>query len=101
MPEGINQLRSMDFMNDQYEDGRTFRLFNVIDDFNSEAVGMGVDLSLTSERVIRELKQIISWRSKPRVIRWDNGPEYISPTIQSWTAEWGIRLEHIQPGNPQ
>ena len=101
VPEGINQVWSMDFMHDQLEDGRTFRLFNVIDDFNREAIGMEVDFSLPSERVIRELKQIIAWRGKPQVIRCDNGPEYLSGAIQNWAAEWGIRLEHIQPGNPQ
>ena len=101
VPLGINQVWSMDFMHDQLEDGRTFRLFNVIDDFNREAIGMEVDFSLPSERVIRELKQIISWRGKPAVIRCDNGPEYISAAIQTWAQEWGIRLEYIQPGNPQ
>jgi hypothetical protein len=39
VPEGINQVWSMDFMHDQLEDCRTFRLFNVIDDFNHEASG--------------------------------------------------------------
>ena len=29
------------------------------------------------------------------------GPEYISAAIQAWALEWGIRLEYIQPGNPQ
>jgi putative transposase len=101
VPQAINQVWSMDFMHDQLEDGRTFRLFNVIDDFNREAIGMEVDFSLPSERVIRELKQIISWRGKPEVIRCDNGPEYISAAIQTWAQEWGIRLEYIQPGNPQ
>ena len=101
VPQAINQVWSMDFMHDQLEDGRTFRLFNVIDDFNREAIGMEVDFSLPSERVIRELKQIISWRGKPAVIRCDNGPEYISAAIQTWAQEWGIRLEYIQPGNPQ
>jgi putative transposase len=42
VPEGINQVWSMDFMNGQLEDGRAFRLFNVIDDFNREAIGMEV-----------------------------------------------------------
>jgi len=101
VPLAINQVWSMDFMHDQLEDGRTFRLFNVIDDFSREAIGMEVDFSLPSERVIRELKQIISWRGKPAVIRCDNGPEYISAAIQTWAQEWGIRLEYIQPGNPQ
>jgi putative transposase len=74
----------MDFMDDQLEDGKTSRLFNVFDDVNCEAIGMEVDFSSPSERVIRELKQIISWRGKPQVIRCDNGSEYISATIQAW-----------------
>jgi len=69
VPKGIDQVWSMYFMHDQLEDGSTFRLFNVIDDFNREAIGMEVDFCLLSERVIRELKQIIAWRDKPQVIR--------------------------------
>ena len=101
MPQAINQVWSMDFMHDQLEDGRTYRLFNVIDDLNREAIGMEVDFSLASERVIRELKQIISWRGKPEVIRCDDGPEYNSVAIQTWAQETGIKLEYIQPGDPQ
>jgi hypothetical protein len=50
----------MGFMHDRLEDGRTFRLLNVIDDYNREAIGMEADFSLPSERVIRELKQVIA-----------------------------------------
>jgi putative transposase len=60
VPQGINQVWSMYFMREQSEDGRTFRLLNVIDDFNREAIDIEIDFSLPSERVIRELKQIIS-----------------------------------------
>ncbi|WP_259677503.1 DDE-type integrase/transposase/recombinase, partial [Xanthomonas vasicola] len=73
VPETINQFWSMDFMHDQLADGRSFRLFNVLDDFNREGLGIEVDLSLPSARVIRSLDQIIEWRGKPRVIRCDNG----------------------------
>ena len=85
----------------QLEDGRNPRVFNVIDDFNRDALGIEVDFSLPSERVIRAVKQIIYWRGKPLVIRCDNGPENITGTIQNWAKEWGIRFEYIQPGNPQ
>jgi putative transposase len=101
VPLAINEVWSMDFMHDQLEDGRSFRLFNVIDDFNREALGIEIDFSLPSERVIRALKQIIAWRGKPQAIRCDNGPENISASIQCWAKQWGIRFEYIQPGNPQ
>ena len=101
VPREANQVWSMDFMHDQLRDGRTFRLFNVIDDFNREGLNIEVDHSLPSERVIRSLEQIISWRKAPQVLRCDNGPEYISVVMQKWAQGRGIRIEYIQPGNPQ
>ena len=91
----------MDFMHDQLQDGRSFRLLNVIDDFNREALGIEVDFTLPSERVIRALNQIIEWRGKPRAIRCDNGPEYISGKLITWAEAQQIRIEYIQPGKPQ
>jgi putative transposase len=101
VPEAINESWSMDFMHDQLEDGRTFRLFNVIDDFNREGLGIEVDFSLPSERVKRTLDNIIEWRGKPKQIRCDNGPEYISEVLKSWAQENEIHLAFIQPGKPQ
>lgn len=60
-------------MHDQLSDGRRYRLLNVIDDFNREGLGIEVDISLPTERVIRALDQIIEWRGKPHSIRCDNG----------------------------
>lgn len=101
VPESINQCWSIDFMHDQLQDGRSYRLFNVIDDFNREALAIDIDMSLPSARVTRALEQVIEWRGKPQVIRSDNGPEYISATFATWAERHGIRLEHIQPGKPQ
>lgn len=101
VPEQINKVWSMDFMHDQLTDGRSFRLLNVIDDFNREGLAIEVDFSLPALRVIRSLEQIIEWRGKPEAIRCDNGPEYISSVLQDWAAQRGIRLAYIQPGNPQ
>ena len=101
VPDDINQCWSMDFMHDQLEDRRSYRLFNVIDDFNREGLGIEVDFSLPSARVIRALDQIIEWRGKPRKLRCDNGPEYISGQLAEWADRNGITLEFIQPGSPQ
>lgn len=101
VPEAKNQTWSMDFMHDQLADGRCFRLFNVLDDFNREGLAIDVDLSMPAARVIRSLDQIIEWRGKPATIRCDNGPEYISGALQRWAEGHGITLNYIQPGNPQ
>ena len=81
-------------------DGRTLRTFNVIDDYSREGLGIEVDLSLPSERVIRSLGQIIEWRGKPSAIRCDNGPEYISQKLVDWATQNKITLLYIQPGRP-
>ncbi|VWB56200.1 integrase catalytic subunit [Burkholderia stagnalis] len=71
-------------MHDQLADGRSIQLFNVIDGFNREAIGIEIDFSLPSERVIRALRQIISWCGRPKAIRYGNGPEYLSAAITEW-----------------
>lgn len=46
VPTAPNQVWSMDFMSDTLVDGRVFRTFNVLDDYNREGLGIEVDLSL-------------------------------------------------------
>jgi putative transposase len=100
-PDAPNRVWSMDFMHDTLVDGRSFRTFNVLDDYNREGLGIEVDFSLPSARVIRSLEQIIQWRGKPNAIRCDNGPENVSLQIQLWAKRQGIQLQYIQPGKPQ
>jgi len=101
VPVSINECWSMDFMHDQLSDGRSYRLFNVIDDFNREGLAIEVDFSLPAIRVKRALDQVIAWRGKPKQIRCDNGPEYISGLLATWAESQSIELKFIQPGNPQ
>ena len=101
VPENINEVWSMDFMHDQLGDGRSIRLFNVIDDYNREGLDIEVDFSLPACRVIQSLNRIIEWRGQPKIIRCDNGPEYISHLLSRWAKDRGITLQFIQPGNPQ
>src|SRR5690554_2165832 len=95
-----NQVWSMGFMSDSLASGRSIRTFNVIDDFNRECLAIDVDLSLPSARVIRSLEQDIEWRGKPKAIRCDNGPEYISGELINWATRQQITLLYIQPGKP-
>ena len=100
IPTVANQTWSIDFMSDALMDGRKFRLFNVLDDFNRESLAIEVDTSLPSLRVQRVLNRLINERNKPTAIRVDNGPEFISQTLQQWCIENKITLQYIQPGKP-
>ncbi len=101
VPANINNSWSMDFMQDTLATGKNFRTFNVLDDCNREGLGIEVDHSLPSLRVIRTLERIMTWRGQPSRIRCDNGPEYISVEIRQWAKKKGIVLQYIQPGKPQ
>ena len=99
-PEQPNQVWSLDFMHDSLWNGRTFRLLNVMDDFNRQVLWVEADTSLPSLRVIRVLERLEESRGLPEVIRVDNGPEFISHKLDVWCRERGITLAFIQPGEP-
>jgi putative transposase len=100
VPAEANQSWSVDFMSDSLFDGRTFRTFNVVDDYNREALGIEVDLNLPAKRIIRVLERIAMWRGYPIQIRCDNGPELVSLAMAEWAENNGVILEFIQKGKP-
>jgi putative transposase len=57
-------------------------------------------VSLTAERIIRVLDQLITIRGRPERLRVDHGPEFTSAVFAAWCLSHGIELEFIQPGKP-
>ncbi|WP_133053230.1 integrase core domain-containing protein [Gilliamella apis] len=70
VPSGLGECWSMDFMSNSSQNHRRFRTFNVIDDFNREALGI------------------------------DNDAEFTSNRFTSWAKSHGITLDYIKPGSP-
>ena len=99
VPLSINQTWSIDFMSDSLNTGRKIRTFNVIDDYNRECLGIEVDHSLPAQRVVKSLEQLIEWRGKPKAIRCDNGPEYISHALREWAQAMDIELMYYNQAN--
>jgi putative transposase len=100
VPTTANQCWSMDFMNDALMCGRRFRTFNLLDDFNREALAIEIDFSLPAARVVRVLERVIAWRGYPAKLRMDNGPEFISAALSDWAERHNIKLDFIEPGTP-
>lgn len=100
IPTKPHQRWSMDFMSDSLIDGRSFRLFNVVDDCSRLAVAMEVDFSMPGERVGRILDRAAARYGWPEAIVVDNGPEFTSKALDQWAWERRVKLHFIQPGKP-
>lgn len=100
VPELPNMVWSADFMSDALYAGKRFRTFNVIDDFNRELLAVEIDTSITGQRLIRVFERLRASRGLPRVLRVDNGPEFLSGDFVGWAEKAGMTIQYIQPGEP-
>ena len=87
-------------MHDTLRNKRRFRIFNVIDDYNRQALAIEADFSMPGDLVVRYLERVIHDQGKPQNIRVDNGPEFTGSTFVDWCASQEIAIQYIQPGKP-
>lgn len=90
-----NARWSLDFVYDQFANGRRFRVLNIVDDVTKECLGAIPDTSISGRRVARELTMIVERRGKPGSIVSDNGTEFTCNAMLRWckdTASTGTSL---------
>jgi transposase InsO family protein len=99
-PGTANEVGSMDFVFDRVASGRTLKCLTVVDDATHEAVAVMAEHTIGGDHLTRILDGICSQRGKPRVIRTDNGPEFVGKAMLTWAHRHGIDLRLIEPGKP-
>jgi putative transposase len=90
----------LDFVADSLYGWREFRVLNVIDEGNPQALAIEIGTSIPSLRVIRVLDELVALHGKPAGIRVDNGPELTAETFVEWCREREIEMRYIQRGRP-
>jgi len=98
--ERCGQHWSMDFMSDQLFNGQRFRLLTLVDNFTRESLAIRVGQRLTGDDVVQVLEGVTKQHGKPETIRVDNGPEFISKSLDLWAFWNGVKLDFSRPGKP-
>ena len=96
----FNESWSMDFMADQLFTGQRFRILTLVDNFSRESLAIRAGQRLTGDHVVETLEEVCRHRGFPDTIRVDNGPEFISRSLE-WWAYWNkVTLNFSRRGKP-
>jgi putative transposase len=99
-PTARNQSWSMDFVHDQLQNGRKFRVLTVIDKWSRQSVLLETGFSLTGQSVVDALKLLAQTHPLPQTITIDHGTEFTSKAFDEWAWTNGVKLDFTRPGKP-
>ncbi len=97
VPLRPNERWSLDFVSDQFTDGRRFRVLAIVHDCTRKNLALVADTSLSGVRVARELDRLITERGWPKMIVSDNGSELTSNAILAWADLARVEWHYIAP----
>jgi putative transposase len=99
-PTGPNQVWAYDFVHDTCANGRTLKALTVADEWTRESLAIEVDAKLNAARVLAVLERLFTQYGTPRVLRSDNGPEFIAHALNLWAKFKHSEIATIEPGKP-
>jgi putative transposase len=99
-PEHKDHVWSYDFVKEHTENGKAFRVLNIIDEYSRECLATLVNRKIKSEDVLNQLFNLFVFRGVPEHIRSDNGPEFTARAVRKWLNRLGVKTLFIEPGSP-
>ena len=97
-PLAAGQVWAYDFVFDSCANGQQLKCLTVIDEYTRESLAIDVAGSIRSARVVEVLSQLISVHGAPKILRSDNGPEFVSRALLRWAASQNLDMALIDPG---
>lgn len=99
-PTHRNHVWSYDFVAERTQDGRAFRILNVLDEYTRECLAAVVARRIGSQDVMLLLAELFLQHGVPQHIRSDNGPEFIAKKLRRWLKTLAVEPLYIEPGSP-
>ena len=87
-------------MSDQLLAGRRYRVLTLVDNFSRECLALRARERFRGEDVVQVLEEVSARRGLPKSIRVDNGPEFISKSLDWWAYFNQVKLDFSRPGRP-
>lgn len=98
--QAVNESWSIDFVTDSLFNGSRFRALTLVDNFSRECLAIEVGQHQRGGDVVSVLRRVTQSKGRPRSIRLDNGPEFISKELDKWAYENQVTLDFSRPGKP-
>ena len=95
-----NHVWSYDFVADRNQEGRSFRILALIDEYTRECLALKVRRHFKAQDVVEVLYDLFLKRGLPCHIRSDNGPEFTAKVVRRWLEKFEIKNLFIEPGSP-
>jgi len=99
-PAYKDHVWSYDLMAARTADGRAFRMLTLIDEYTRECLTILTQRRITSGDVIEQLFHLFVFRSLPKHIRSDNGPEFTAKVVRRWLNDLEVNTLFIERGSP-
>ena len=98
--QGTHDVWAMDFVHDQLALGSKIRILTVIDTYSRYAHAVDARFRYRAENVVATLEKVCKKVGYPKMIRVDQGSEFISRDLDLWAYANNVVLDFSRPGKP-
>ena len=95
-----NDVWTWDFIHDRTVDGRQLKFLVILDEFTRECLSLEPARSITADRVLGVLAELMARHGVPAHIRSDNGSEFVANEMKNWLKKADVQTLYIAPGSP-
>ena len=95
-----NEVWTCDLILDRTCGGGWLKCLSLVDEYTRECLALVMAKSVTGELVRRVLERVIGQRGAPKLLRSDNGSEFLCQALTGWLPGTGVEPIPVAPASP-